>query len=387
MAVDELEIEEPNEEQAVSKGFYITRKLCILVSVVLVVTFIGLIAGISVVSSKTCASTSLLGKIDFFKTIFILLIIIIIIGSNEATTTLAPVTTTTTTALAPVTTTTTTALAPVTTTTTTTLAPVGTTTTTTLAPVGTTTTTTTVIVTIPDTSETITETIPDTTTTRTTTTTTTTTDIVTIPDTSETITETIPGTTTTTTTATVTTDVYRLPKSLKPYRYELEIAPVFDVYTEPDTFTGVVKIYFTCFANTDFVALHKKFIEIAEDKIIILQVTSSESINVLNLDYDNKTEIMKLRLAKTLQAGQNYSLSMHYEGELRANNFGFYKSFYTDSNKDKRWLIASQMEPVAARNAFPCFDEPAMKATFKLTVVHHENLTAFSNMPGTTVGM
>ena len=355
MAVDELEIEEPNEEQAVSKGFYITRKLCILVSVVLVVTFIGLIAGISVVSSKTCASTSLLGKIDFFKTIFILLIIIIIIGSNEATTTLAPVTTTTTTALAPVTTTTTTALAPVTTTTTTTLAPVGTTTTTTLAPVGTTTTTTTVIVTIPDTSETITETIP--------------------------------GTTTTTTTATVTTDVYRLPKSLKPYRYELEIAPVFDVYTEPDTFTGVVKIYFTCFANTDFVALHKKFIEIAEDKIIILQVTSSESINVLNLDYDNKTEIMKLRLAKTLQAGQNYSLSMHYEGELRANNFGFYKSFYTDSNKDKRWLIASQMEPVAARNAFPCFDEPAMKATFKLTVVHHENLTAFSNMPGTTVGM
>ena len=387
MAVDELEIEEPNEEQAVSKGFYITRKLCILVSVVLVVTFIGLIAGISVVSSKTCASTSLLGKIDFFKTIFILLIIIIIIGSNEATTTLAPVTTTTTTALAPVTTTTTTALAPVTTTTTTTLAPVGTTTTTTLAPVGTTTTTTTVIVTIPDTSETITETIPDTTTTRTTTTTKTTTDIVTIPDTSETITETIPGTTTTTTTATVTTDVYRLPKSLKPYRYELEIAPVFDVYTEPDTFTGVVKIYFTCFANTDFVALHKKFIEIAEDKIIILQVTSSESINVLNLDYDNKTEIMKLRLAKTLQAGQNYSLSMHYEGELRANNFGFYKSFYTDSNKDKRWLIASQMEPVAARNAFPCFDEPAMKATFKLTVVHHENLTAFSNMPGTTVGM
>ena len=185
----------------------------------------------------------------------------------------------------------------------------------------------------------------------------------------------------------MTTDVYRLPKSLKPYRYELEIAPVFDVYTEPDTFTGVVKIYFTCFANTDFVALHKKFIEIAEDKIIILQVTSSESINVLNLDYDNKTEIMKLRLAKTLQAGQNYSLSMHYEGELRANNFGFYKSFYTDSNKDKRWLIASQMEPVAARNAFPCFDEPAMKATFKLTVVHHENLTAFSNMPGTTVGM
>jgi aminopeptidase N len=33
------------------------------------------------------------------------------------------------------------------------------------------------------------------------------------------------------------------------------------------------------------------------------------------------------------------------------------------------------------RNAFPCFDEPAMKSKFKLTVIHNKYLKAISNMP------
>ena len=54
---------------------------------------------------------------------------------------------------------------------------------------------------------------------------------------------------------------------------------------------------------------------------------------------------------------------------------GLYSSYFDDEHGARKYLLTTQFEAWGARMAFPCFDEPSMKATFDVTMTykHYDN--------------
>lgn len=69
-----------------------------------------------------------------------------------------------------------------------------------------------------------------------------------------------------------------------------------------------------------------------------------------------------------------------FNGQLNDQMRGFYRSVYT-VNGEERTLAVTQFEATDARRAFPCWDEPALKAVFEVTLVVPRDRVVISNMP------
>ena len=70
-----------------------------------------------------------------------------------------------------------------------------------------------------------------------------------------------------------------------------------------------------------------------------------------------------------------------FDGFLNDKLVGFYRSTYTDVNGVDHVIATTQFENTDARRAFPCWDEPAFKATFQVNLTVPSELATYSNSP------
>ncbi|XP_028661573.1 endoplasmic reticulum aminopeptidase 2-like [Erpetoichthys calabaricus] len=168
----------------------------------------------------------------------------------------------------------------------------------------------------------------------------------------------------------------RLPDNIFPVHYNLLIHPNLTTLK----FTGSVKIEVDVTHNTNTVILHSKHLQIVKASIEDEMDDSSLGVALQVLEYPPHEQIALLS-ANTLLAGKKYFVYLSYAANLSEGFHGFYKSTYPSKGGETRILASTHFEPTSARMAFPCFDEPAFKANYSITIRRGAEHIALSNMP------
>ena len=168
-------------------------------------------------------------------------------------------------------------------------------------------------------------------------------------------------------------DAVMLPGNVRPTKYVLNLAPDLEKFT----FEGRESVEVEVLEPTDSITLN-----CAEIAVQAARLTTGDggSFAPAETTLDEEKETVAFRFDSTLPLGAAM-LEIEFTGELNDKLRGFYRSRYTDEAGQERHLATTQFEATDARRAFPCWDEPSLKATFQVTLDIPSGLVALSNMP------
>ncbi|XP_077260900.1 aminopeptidase N-like [Temnothorax americanus] len=173
--------------------------------------------------------------------------------------------------------------------------------------------------------------------------------------------------------------IYRLPENAKPLHYNIRL--ITPLEEGNDIFHGEISVIIDNLYVTSSISLHSQDLEINITTTTLIN-SNGNIYKPIKYTYDNITNILKFYFDHKLDRAL-YTLNMTFAGNYSKNGYhkgGFIKIPYTDEGVDSI-LAATLLEPNNARRVFPCFDEPALKATFNVSVMHHQKFRVLSNMP------
>ncbi|KAI0717276.1 peptidase family M1-domain-containing protein [Cerioporus squamosus] len=171
---------------------------------------------------------------------------------------------------------------------------------------------------------------------------------------------------------------YRLPTDVTPTHYDLEI------WTDLRNlkFDGSVDIHLRVNRETSKVVLNSLYLDLDH---VLLQ---SDALHALqepcSREFDADQQRVVFTFTEALPADSAARLTISFKAAITGHLMGYYKS--TGGADGKTIYALTQFQPTAARRAFPCWDEPAVKATFAITMVSRKDTVNISNMPAESEG-
>ncbi len=160
-----------------------------------------------------------------------------------------------------------------------------------------------------------------------------------------------------------------LGENVTPKAYELHIEPDLNTFE----YNGRVKISVSIKDSTKKITLNSAELELKSATVVAGGYGQNAKIKA-----DKKKERITLEIMKAVSGDAD--IRIDFTGKNNDRLYGFYRSKYVQDGKEM-YILTTQFEATSARKAFPCFDEPSLKARFRLEMLVDKDLYCISNMP------
>lgn len=176
---------------------------------------------------------------------------------------------------------------------------------------------------------------------------------------------------------------FRLPNNTLPTHYDIHLST--EIHSGNFTFEGIVRINFTVLETSNIITLHSRGQNIQH--VTLNNPDGTDFETPLSFELDIVREFLIISLERHMQQGQEITVVITFFAELEEfQNRGFIRLSTIDQvTNQTTWLATSHFHPINSRHGYPCYDEVRFRATYQLSIHHHESYHAISNTPVTSI--
>jgi puromycin-sensitive aminopeptidase len=168
------------------------------------------------------------------------------------------------------------------------------------------------------------------------------------------------------------TNPYRLVRSVVPSAYRIFLTPDLEAFT----FAGRVEIDVDVAEEVSEITMHALDLELGAATISV----DGTSYRSQEHRFDETYQTVTFVFDRSVPTGPAV-IEIAFDGTLNDLLCGFYRSSFVDDEGVKHTIATTQFENSDARRCFPCWDEPAFKATYQVNLTIPSHLAAYSNSP------
>ncbi|KAL0271452.1 UNVERIFIED_CONTAM: hypothetical protein PYX00_008543 [Menopon gallinae] len=161
-------------------------------------------------------------------------------------------------------------------------------------------------------------------------------------------------------------DLYLLPGDIIPIHYDLRLNTYIERFSEESyEYDGNVRIVMVPVEeNVTTIVININGLNVTST---VLTVKGSAPIDLGKGNMNTAAQKLTFQLSRPLIVNETAMLNLTFIGRHGSQKVGFYRTAFSENGKTKN-ILNTQFQPAYARSAFPCFDEPKYKATYKIAV-------------------